>query len=230
MEIIMSRTIKIKGVGRTTVEPDFVVLSLKLETKHKKYEAAIEEATRKITELNYALEKAGFEKGSVKTVSYNVRMDYSAYRDRKGMFQKNFEGYVCNNSLKIEFDFDSVILGKALNAVSTCLSEPQMDISFTIKDKDAVSDRLLKSAAVNAKRRAEILCSGCGAELGKLISVDYDWKEIKFSSRADISKGGMGETTILSAPTAPGPMLPQPQIQPTEFNVSDSAVFVWEIK
>lgn len=226
----MSRTIKIKGVGRTTVEPDFVVLSLKLETKHKKYEAAIEEATRKITELNSALEKSGFEKGSVKTVSYNVRMDYSTYRDRKGMFQKNFEGYVCNNSLKIEFDFDSVILGKALNAVSTCLSEPQMDISFTIKDKDAVSDRLLKSAAVNAKRRAEILCNGCGAELGKLISVDYDWKEIKFSSRADISTVGMGETTIFPAPALPKPIPTQPQIQPTEFNVSDSAVFVWEIQ
>lgn len=226
----MLRTIKIKGVGRTTVEPDFVALSLKIETKHKKYEAASEENTRKITELNSALEKAGFEKGSVKTVSYNVRMNYSTYRDRKGMFQKNFEGYVCNNSIKIEFDFDSVILGKALNAVSTCLSEPQMDISFTIKDKDAVSDKLLKSAAVNAKRRAEILCNGCGAELGKLISVDYDWKEIKFSSRADISTAGMGETAILSAPTASRPIPPQPQIQPTEFNVSDSAVFVWEIK
>ena len=35
MENIMSRTIKIKGVGRTTVETDFVVLSLKIETKHK---------------------------------------------------------------------------------------------------------------------------------------------------------------------------------------------------
>ena len=68
-------------------------------------------------------------------------MDYSTYRDQKGMFQKNFEGYVCNNSLKIEFDFDSVILGKALNAVSKCLSEPQMDISFTIKDKDEVCRR-----------------------------------------------------------------------------------------
>lgn len=226
----MSRTIKIKGVGRTTVEPDFVVLSLKIETKQKKYEAAIDENTRKITELNSALEKAGFEKDSVKTVSYNVRMDYSTYRDRKGMFQKSFEGYVCNNSLKIEFDFDSVILGKALNAISSCFSEPQMDISFTIKDKDAVSDRLLKSAAINAKRRAEILCSGCGAELGNLISIDYDWKEINFFSRADISTGGMGETTILSAPTASRPISPQPQIQPTEFNVSDSAVFVWEIK
>ena len=176
------------------------------------------------------MEKAGFEKGSVKTVSYNVRMDYSTYRDQKGMFQKNFEGYVCNNSLKIEFDFDSVILGKALNAVSKCLSEPQMDISFTIKDKDAGSDRLLKSAAVNAKRRAEILCNGCGAELGKLISVDYDWKEIKISSRADISTDGMGETAILSAPAASRPIPPQPQIQPTEFDVSDSAAFVWEIQ
>lgn len=164
----MSRTIKIKGVGRTTVEPDFVVLSLKLETKHKKYETAIDENTRKITELNSALEKAGFEKESVKTVSYNVRIDYSTYRDRKGMFQKSFEGYVCNNNLKIEFDFDSVILGKALNAVSTCLSVPQMDISFTIKDKDAVSDRLLKSAAVNAKRRLKFYAMVAAQSLASL--------------------------------------------------------------
>lgn len=225
----MSRTIKIKGVGRTTVEPDFVVLSLKLETKNKKYEEALDENSVKINKLNSALEKAGFEKGIVKTTSYNVLMDYSTYRDRKRALQRSFEGYVCKNILKIEFDFDSVLLGKALSAVSACFCEPQMDISFTVKDKDALSDKLLESAAVNAKRRAEILCSGCGAELGDLISIDYDWREVNFSSRTETITSGIGETCLLS-PSPPKAVLPQPIIQPTRFNVSDSAVFVWEIR
>lgn len=223
----MSRTITIKGVGRTTAEPDFVVISLRIETKRKKYQSAVEETNRKITELNSALEKAGFEKDSVKTVSYNVRMDYSTYRDRKGLFQKSFEGYVCNNSLKIEFDFNSEILGKALTAVSSCLADPQMDISFTVKDKESVTEKLLKAVAVDARRKAEALCAGGGAELGKLISIEYNWSEINISSRADIN---IGDTTLLSAPTAPMPPVKPPQIQPTAIKVSDSAVFVWEIQ
>ena len=33
----MERTITIKGVGRATIKPDFVVLSLTIEAKEKKY-------------------------------------------------------------------------------------------------------------------------------------------------------------------------------------------------
>lgn len=84
----MERTITIKGVGRATIKPDFVVLSLTIEAKEKKYANAVESASKKIEKHNASFEAAGFDAGIAKTASYNVRANYNFNKDRKGQVQK----------------------------------------------------------------------------------------------------------------------------------------------
>lgn len=220
----MERRITIKGVGRATIKPDYVVLSLSVEVKETKYANAVEKAAEKIAKLNSALEKAGFEAESAKTANYNVKENYNMVRDRKNQVQRQFDGYICTHRLKIEFDYDMELLGKALSTITSSLSEPQLDISFTIKDKDAVNDELLSNAAKNARRKAEILCAAAGATLGKLITVDYNWSDINILSKADLR---MEDTCAMALPTA---ALPPIDIMPKDINVSDTATFIWEIE
>lgn len=220
----MERRITIKGVGRATIKPDYVVLSLSIEVKEAKYANAVEKAAEKIDKLNSALEKAGFEAGSAKTANYNVKENYNMVRDRKNQMQRQFDGYICTHRLKIEFDYDMELLGKALSTITSSLAEPQLDISFTIKDKDAVNDELLSNAAKNARRKAEILCAAAGATLGKLITVDYNWSDINILSKADLR---MEDTCAMALPTA---ALPPIDIMPKDINVSDTATFIWEIE
>lgn len=219
----MERTITIKGVGKTTIKPDYVILSLTIEGKEKKYANAVECAAKKIHKLNKALEQAGFEPGCAKTVNYNIRTDYNIVKDRKNQMQRQFDGYICVHRLKIEFNYDPELLGKGLSTITTSLADPQLDISFTVKDKDAVNKELLANAAKNAKKKAEILCDSSGASLGKLITIDYNWSDIRIFSKADLN---WHNTCDLAMPTT---CLTPIDIQPNDINVSDTATFIWEI-
>ena len=86
----MSRTITVKGVGRVSTPPDYIVISMSLEAQDTNYEKAMEQAALQIDYLNKALESVGFKKKSVKTVNFNVRTDYERVKDRNGNYKSVF--------------------------------------------------------------------------------------------------------------------------------------------
>ena len=133
----MSRTITVKGVGRVSTPPDYIVISMSLEAQDTNYEKAMEQAALQIDYLNKALESVGFKKKSVKTVNFNVRTDYERVKDRNGNYKSVFNGYICNHRLKVEFDFDTRRLAQSLSAISKCLAKPELSIAFTVKDPSA---------------------------------------------------------------------------------------------
>lgn len=216
------KTITVKGIGKVSVKPDLIVVSMKLETEDKEYNKTMELAAQRIQLINEALEKIGFEKDAVKTTNFNVRTDYESVGDKNGSYKSVFKGYVCNHNLKVEFDFDTKTLASVLSLISECLAKPEFSISFTVKDPSAVSGELLKSAAKNAKEKAEILCSASGVELGELISIDYNWSEIDVCS--DTEYMVERRCAIGSAQT-----FANIDISPDDIKVDDTAAFVWKI-
>ncbi len=219
----MSRTITVKGMGRVTTAPDYVVISMSLETQENDYERTLELAAEKIEQLNCALEAIGFEKKSVKTTTFNVRTDYERVKDRNGNYKSVFNGYVCSHRLKVEFDFDTKKLAQTLWAISKCLAHPEISISFTVKDPSAVNKKLLQSATINAREKAQILCEASGVELGGLLSIDYNWGELNVVSHTDY----ILEERCMALPVGG---LADMDIEPDDIDVSDTATFVWEIR
>lgn len=219
----MPRTITVKGMGRVTTAPDYVVISMSLEAHEKNYEATMGLAANKIEQLNASLAEIGFEKKSVKTTNFNVRTDYDRVKDRNGNYSSVFNGYICTHRLKVEFDFDTKRLARTLYAISRCLANPELSISFTVKDPSAVNTELLKSATINAKEKAQILCEASGVELGQLLTIDYNWGELNVVSRTDY----MLEEKCMAMPVG---SLADIDIEPDDIDVSDTATFVWEIK
>jgi uncharacterized protein YggE len=219
----MTRTITVKGVGKVSASPDYVVITMGLEAKSKDYETTLELAAQKIEQLNASLEKIGFEKKAVKTTSFNVRTDYSSVKDKNGNYKRVFNGYYCEHSLKVEFDFDTKRLAQTLYAISKCLANPELSISFTVKDATAVNTELLRSATTNARDKAKILCETSGVALGELLSIDYNWGELNVVSRTEY----MLEEECMPKYSS---VLEDIDIAPDDINVSDTATFVWEIK
>lgn len=219
----MPRTITVKGMGRVTTAPDYVVISMSLEAHEKNYEATMGLAANKIEQLNASLAEIGFEKKSVKTTNFNVRTDYDRVKDKNGNYSSVFNGYICTHRLKVEFDFDTKRLARTLYAISSCLANPELSISFTVKDPSAVNTELLKSATINAKEKAQILCEASGVELGQLLTIDYNWGELNIVSRTDY----MLEEKCMAMPVGG---LADIDIEPDDIDVSDTATFVWEIK
>lgn len=86
------RTITVKGVGKVTVKPDYIEITMKLEAKGKLYAKVMEQATEQLSRLNKALEAIGFEKDSLKTSNLTYRQIKSVAR----ILEEIFSGYSAN--------------------------------------------------------------------------------------------------------------------------------------
>ncbi len=216
----MPRTITVKGVGRVSAKPDYIVLSLSMYSHDQRYDQAMEQSGRKLEQLRDSICSAGFEKEDLKTTNFTVRTDYKNVRDRSGNSTKVFNGYVIDQDLKLSFDFDSERLSRVLAVVSECFSNPEVSIQFTMEDPTAISDALLQSAAENAKKKAEVLCASAGVKLGELQSINYSWGELNIYSNTEYDMRP-AEGTFGAVPSG---------FEPEDIDVNDTATFVWEIK
>lgn len=218
----MTRTITVKGIGTSSARPDYVVLSMHLESQDREYEKATNYAALSIQHLTQTLVALGFDKTDLKTTNFNIDTDYNKEKDRNGNYHQVFKGYKVIQDLKFSFDFNMQRLATTLSGISECVSNPELSIRFTVKDATAINEEMLRSAAINAKRKAEILCAASGVALGQLIAIDYNWSELDIYShtRYDIAE------ECLTAPMRTSSL----EIEPDDIKTSDTAAFVWEIK
>ena len=218
----MPKTITVKGTGKVSAKPDYVVISMSLSSQDMEYDKAMELAADELEQLKNALCGAGFDEKALKTSNFNVRTDYINLKDADGNYRNEFNGYVVLHAIKLGFDFDTTRLSKVLSAVSGCLSNPELSIKFTVKDASAVNEEMLRLASRNAKHKAEILCDASGVELGALLSVDYSWGELDLVSATNYRMAG--ECMRMSE------LSRGVDIEPDDIEISDTATFVWEIK
>ena len=113
-------------------------------------------------------------------------------------------------------------MAKTLSAIAGCVADPELSVNFTVKDSSAVNEALLKSAAENAKKKAEILCLASGASLGDLVNIDYNWGELNIYSNTRYCM----EQECMAEMCAPSSI----DIEPDDIDLNDSVTFVWEIK
>lgn len=219
----MNRSITIKGIGKLSLKPDQAVVSLMLKTVRVDYDKAMDKAAKHLEQLRSAIAEIDFTKDDLKTTSFDVGTEYENERDEKGNYKQIFVGYRVTHGLKLELDFDSQRLSKVLGAIAVCIAEPELNVQFTVKDKEAADAALLESACVNAKAKAEILTKASGVTLGELVSIDYNWGELHLYSP---TRYEMDPPCMARASAAPTAM----DIEPDDIDVSDSVTFVWEIR
>ena len=59
------KTITVKGVGKVSVKPDLIVVSMTLTSEDKEYEKTMELAAEKIKLVTEKIEKIDFEKDAI---------------------------------------------------------------------------------------------------------------------------------------------------------------------
>lgn len=216
----MAKAITVKGVGKITAKPDWVVLSMTMVSLHMEYDKAMEGAEANIQSMNASLSTVGFPDDDVKTTGFNVSTNYEREKDRNGNYANVFNGYEVTHNLKLDFGFDMKRLSQALSVISSCAAHPQVNIAFTVKDSTAINEDMLRSAAENAKRTAVTLTEASGVHLGQLLAIDYNWGELDVYSH---TRFGMESNCLM-------PMCSESiNIHPDDIDVSDSATFTWEL-
>ena len=216
------RTITVKGIGKISAPVDTVELSLRLWAKEKNYDEALQLAADKVEELERALKRAGFAEQEYQTVGFHVNTEYESQRQPDGNYQNVFTGYVCNYNQRLRFDFDNKRLGAALNAVAESKAQPELNVSFTVRNPEKLDEALLQAAGESARLRAEALCKAAGVTLGELQRIDYDFHQLNYGSQT--------EMVMDSAPRmAMKARMMAVNLKPADIELQDSAVFVWEI-
>ena len=218
------KTITVKGVGNVSARPDYITISMTVESMDSDYEKAMDGAARRIENLKAAAVSVGYEKEALKTTSFNVETRYENVKDRQGNYKREFAGYACSYRLKLAFDFDSKQLAKVISAVADCGAKPELSIAFTVRNPSAVSEKLLISATENARAKAEILCKASGGTLGQLLNIDYNWGELNVYSRTSYEVEDCIQPLMAMSKCA------APEIEPVDIDVTDTVAFTWEIQ
>ena len=221
------KTVTVKGVGSVSAPVDTVELSLRVWAKDKRYDSALEQADRKLSDLEAALCAAGFPARDFQTAGFHVNAEYESVCDDRGNYRSEFSGYLCSYDQLLRFAFDAARLGEALNAAAASKAQPELQVRFTVRDQAALQAGLLRSAAENARARAEILAAASGCRLGALQKIDYDLAHLSFNSQT------MMDLTECEAPQMAGGGRAKRSfaaLRPQDVELSDTAVFVWELQ
>lgn len=218
----MDRTITVKGTGKLSLKPDEIVISLSIRTLDPDYDKSMAQAAERLEKLRDALIDIGFRKDDLKSANFNVSTEYTSERDENGNYRQVFSGYRVCHQLKLEFGFDSLRLSRTLSAIAGCIAEPELDVRFTVKDREAVNAALLESASINARSKAEILAKASGVVLKCLLSINYNMGDLNLDSPTRLN---MEDRCMLKVGNARGI-----EVVPQDIEVRDSVTFIWAIE
>ncbi|MGM0414896.1 MAG: SIMPL domain-containing protein [Bacillota bacterium] len=213
-----SRVITVRGSGKVSMPPDWIVIDLDLVASEMKYSDTLNSAARQLDQLRKSLYSVGFEREDIKTKRFYVDTVYSSYKDKNDNYRRVFEGYKAKHDLYIAFDLDTARLEKTLNALTESMAKPEFSVDYTIKDKTAVKNQLLKNAVTDARTKAEIMVEAAGVKLGKVLRIDYDWTEVRFSHDYSVSHS---DCMMVSESL---------DFEPEEVKASDNVTIVWTIE
>ena len=192
------KTIKITGIGNVTMEVNQIEINLTLTTLSKDYKSTVAEHDEKLNALMNAFLSSNFEKKDVKTNSFNIRPKYISV-NKNGIYKQEFQGYEVYQSLTIEFPLNMILLDQILTNISSSKTNPQINVSFTIKDKSLFQNKLLESACKDAKEKAQILANCTNQKIVNIESIDYSFSTInvysnaKYSCNSSMEKCSFGE-------------------------------------
>lgn len=219
----MTRTITVRGTGHIRLKPDMTVVSLNIIARSREHDKAMSQAAEALAQLRDAIENAGVDSDLLKTSSFSVQTEYNGVNDRNGVYRNVFVGYICSHGVSLELDLDAALLSRVLSAIASSVAEPELNIRFTVRDRNAVSRSLLESAAANAREKAEILAAASGVKLGELVTIEYGFGELEPYSptRFTMAKRCMANGAV--------PVCEDMAIAPEDIELSDSASFVWEL-
>lgn len=215
----MERTITVQGIGKTRHTPDVTQIDITLKAEQALYEDVIALAQKKLAVLYRSLEEVGFAKEKVKTNDFNITTVTDTVRDESGAYRQVAKGFRALQRLRISFDFDMERLGNVLGALSRSLADPEYDVSFTVKDKTALMQAVLASAATDARAKAEILATASGVRLGDLLHIEYGSGDIAMRS----------PTCYKMRDAAPVALARSMDIVPEDIDLTETVVCTWAI-
>ena len=211
--------------GQSTIEvtPDLISVYFSVEEIADTSKEAEDVVSEIVNRLTNNLIAEGFERGEVKTQSFNI---YPEYSWDKG--EREEIGFKATYSLKVEFSSeDSSKLGDVIDAGTDAearISYINFELSEELQQQEKA--KAIKMAAQDAKMKAEAMADGFGLRVGKLQSVsmsEFGYQPWNLYS----ARGGMD---MAVAEVAEEAKMQTVSITPTDKDVSAYVTAVYKLK
>ncbi len=207
--------IQVEGQARVSAIPKIVNVRIPVESHALEYQACVSKLTAKYNHLEKALEKAGYDKKSLKNsgLSVNERYTYNGQKRIK-------DGYTGSMNIQIELEFSN----EAMNDIIEILSAPEFDFGFSLsyqlseKQKDELSSLALQEAVSDARMKAAVMAEAIDKDLGRVILMNYNTGSgspmpIRYDSMMKAESGAVQDVSL----------------NPTEIEISRSVILHYEI-
>ena len=169
-EKAMERTITVSATGTATAEPDQARITSGVSTEAPSARQALTGNSEAMDKVIAALKAKGIDPKDIQTASFNVEpvMDYS----KDGQPPK-LRGYrVSNQVVVLVRDLDK--MGSVLDDLVSAGANQIQGLAFEVSKAETLKDEARKNAVANALRRAKLLATAAGADVGEVVQISED--------------------------------------------------------
>ncbi len=160
-------SIRVTGDAQVTAKPDRVQIDIGVTTHAEKSAEAASQNARQVDAVIGAVKKAAGATAVLKTVNYSLA---PAYKYQNG-HEPQLTGYNASNLVQVQLD-DLTKVSAVIDAAAQSGANNVRDISFTLRDQDAVHAEALRKASARARADAEVLAGALGLKILRILSVE----------------------------------------------------------
>lgn len=163
------RTLTVNAIGTVEREPEQGVLILAVESEAPTARAAAEANATRMTQLVAALRRAGVAERRIRTVSYELRPEYS--REPRDREPPRIASYRAINMVQVTVDTVARMGGIIDTAIGSGANRVT-SIQLELRDRHAAHIEAVGAAMRNARREAEAIAEAAGERLGPPLNIN----------------------------------------------------------
>jgi uncharacterized protein YggE len=167
----MQRTITVSASGTVEAAPDQARIQTGVVSEAETAAQALTANSAAMSKLIAGLKETGVEARDIQTSQFRVEPRYTNPQD--GRSAPAIDGYRVVNEVNVLVR-DLPKLGATLDALVRLGANQMNGMAFEVSKAETLKDEARKQAVANAQRRAQLLATAAGAEVGEVISMSEE--------------------------------------------------------
>jgi hypothetical protein len=166
----MDRTVTVSASGTVSAAPDQASIQSGVTSEAKSARDAMSKNNEAMKKVIDELKTQGVEAKDIQTTQFNIEPVYVYPKEGQ---PPSVTGYRVNNMVSVRVrDLDK--LGGVLDQLVTAGANQMNGISFDVSKAETLKDDARKDAMANALRRATLLATAAGAEVGEVMQISEE--------------------------------------------------------
>ena len=222
------RKINVHGTSEIQIQPTVTNISMKISGSTKTFDEAVMKSAAEMDKFRDIIETLGFKRSDLKTINLDIDTETETYRDENDNYREKFIGYKYIHKMFLEFPKDN----KRLSEIITALVKSKIEFEFTVSytcskaEKKEYAERLIAEAFNDANKKAKVIASAAGVELGDIEIINYSDSASGYYNGDFIDSVLEQETFCMDFMEAELDF----SIETKDISLSDEIDVVWEIK